>query len=55
MDVGAGLPDLQDVVVGDGRERPFLVSVPRNVIDLFGVPAVDEEQLCWPVARAGSA
>lgn len=42
-------PHLQDVVLRHGGHHPVVVGVPRQVADLGGVPAVNEQQLGGPV------
>eukprot|EP00982_Pelagococcus_subviridis_P001136 9085-Pelagococcus_subviridis.AAC.5 len=51
VDVLRHLPDLQDVILRDGRDDHVVVSVPREIGDLAGVPAVDEHQLRRAVLR----
>merc|ERR1719462_76726 len=45
VDVLRHLPHLHYIVLGDRADDPGLSWVPREVGDLGGVPAVDEEQL----------
>ena len=44
------LPDLQNVVLGAGGHHESLVQIPRDVRDLCGVAAMDENQFRRPVS-----
>ena len=39
------LPDLQNVILGDARDHPFLTRVPAEVRDLRRMPAVNKKKL----------
>jgi hypothetical protein len=54
MTHGHGTPaaaHLQDVVLGDGGDDPVVGRIPREVGDLAGVAAVDEQQLRRAILR----